>query len=64
MADPFPDENTVISDGKQLFGDNMIGIDELVYPEQKYLKNKSPKTIFIPQRTVMIKLIRAALGCE
>lgn len=64
MADPFPDENTVIEDGKQLFGDEIIGIDQLVYPQSKYLKDKSPKTIFIPQRNVMIKMIRASLGCE
>ena len=56
--DPFPDEHSNI-DG--LFLDNE---KDLVYNESRYTEEHSPFMLYIPNKVVMVKIMRACLGCE
>mmetsp|Transcript_38258 Transcript_38258/g.58324 ORF Transcript_38258/g.58324 Transcript_38258/m.58324 type:complete len:85 (-) Transcript_38258:25-279(-) len=63
MADPFPDESTVITDEHTLIGNEELTVDNLVYPRYRYVEGQSPLSIYIPSKMIMAKLIRACMGC-
>lgn len=65
MADPFPDGQTQdFSDQSLLKNNNNIKIDDLVYPEKRYVEGMCPLMMYIPGKYLMFKMMRACLGCK
>lgn len=64
MSDPFPDEATVIEQDNQLLGDQKLTMENLVYPKERYKKGIIPLQIYIPSKQIMLKMIKACIGCE
>ena len=63
LADPFPDEGTIMDKNNELLSKNQMSIEKLIYPKSRYSYNYSPARIYIPSRYVMIKIIKACIGC-
>ena len=40
-----------------------LGAFDLVYPPQRYVDDHSPLCIYLPSRDVMLKIMRACVGC-
>jgi len=64
MADPFPDESTFVSDEHAMIGKENLSVDKLVYPRYRYIEGQSPLAIYIPSRPIMVKIMRACMGCH
>ena len=64
LPDPFPEEDTQDLEYQQILGNNEIVIKDLVYPDCRFNVDYSPRTIFMPTKQVMFKMIRACLGCD
>ena len=60
LADPFPDETTLIEERQY----EDIKVEKYIYPESRYKEGQSPRTIFLPTRHIFFKMIRACMGCE
>lgn len=54
--DPFPDEHSAIDQ------DFLRDKKELVYHKTRFVPDYSPPVVFIPNKIVMAKLMRACLG--
>lgn len=54
--DPFPDEHSAVD--QEFLRDR----EELVYPASRIVTEYSPLVIFIPNRVVLVKMMRACLG--
>ena len=39
-------------------------VDDLVYPEQRYIAGQSPFQLYIPRLEVMVKIMRACINVE
>ena len=64
MADPFPDESTMFEENTNKFiGPDPFTHDHLVYPKQRYQPDQSPMIMYLPGRYILIKIIRACMGC-
>lgn len=59
--DPFPDENTSLGQDQDEF---ILHKDTLVYPEEFFHPKHGPMVITRPTDLVMLKLMRACVGCE
>lgn len=64
ISDPYPDESTIVEAQNQLLGDEEFTLEKLVYPKQRYAKGVIPMQIYIPSKQVMLKIIRACIGCD
>ena len=64
LADPFPDESTNIDEDNALLGQNDLCIHHLVYPKQRYVEGESPARIYNPTKHMLVKMMRACIGCE
>ena len=67
MADPFPDEATIMDTDFQHAGVQVPRekiFSTLVYPAYRYVDEMSPMRIYIPSRYVMLKLIKGCLDCN
>ena len=62
MPDPFPYENN--KDEKLLENKLPPETMELVYDRDRYMAKQSPKPIFIPNRKIMLKIMRACIGIK
>jgi hypothetical protein len=40
-----------------------MGPFDLVYPEERYVDDHSPFCIYIPSKPIMVKLMKACIGC-
>lgn len=63
LLDPFPDENSNLVDDSVLDTNDQIKMESQVYPASRFT-SQSPRCIFIPSKQVMLKLIKACMGCE
>lgn len=63
MADPFPDETTMMDKSSHLLGDEEITAEKLIYAPHKYIKGTYPKCIYMPSRPMLLKIMRACMGC-
>ena len=54
--DPFPDEHSNADK------DFLRNKEDLVYQDSRYVKETSPSVIYIPNKVVMIKIMRACIG--
>ena len=63
MADPFPDEFTIIDKDSHLLGDEELTAEKLIYSAHKYKQGTYPRCIYMPTRPMMLKIIRACMGC-
>lgn len=64
LGDPFPDANTNLLSNRDkllLAHSADLKITDLVYPDSRYHPDRSPSMIYMPSRSVIIKLIRACL---
>ena len=64
MADPFPDESTMMDTDNQYVGPDKFNMSKLVYPKSRFTKEHTPMIIYIPSREMMIKIMRASMGCQ
>lgn len=64
ITDPFPDDLILQEQDIQLHANSEITIDNLVYPKARYAKGQSPLMIYIPSKQIMLKIIRACIGCN
>lgn len=64
MADPFPDESTMIDTDNQYVGPDKFSMKKLVYPKSRFTKEHTPMIIYVPSREMMIKIMRACMGCQ
>ena len=64
MADPFPDETTMMDSENQILGNEEFTADNLIYPEYKYRKDECPACIYVPSRPLLLKILRACMGCS
>ena len=56
--DPFPDEHSAVD--QEFLRDR----EALVYPPSRIVTEYSPLVIFIPNRVVLVKMMRACLGVQ
>jgi len=64
MADPFPDESTIVETLNQYISAEPFSLGTPVYPRGRMNPAQSPVTLYIPSRYLMIKMIRACLDCH
>lgn len=65
MADPFPDESSSYDTENMCTNPNEpFSIDKNIYPDSRYCAEHSPMIIYVPSRVIMIKLMRACMGCD
>ena len=62
MADPFPDESTVMEEHNKWI-DGAFAVGAAVYPASRYTPDHSPAMLYVPSQYMMIKIIRACMGC-
>ena len=62
MADPFPDESTAMEEDNTWI-EGAFAISAPVYPKSRYLPDQSPAMLYVPSKYMMIKIIRACMGC-
>ena len=63
MADPFPDEATDLDKENDFVVSERIVVDKYVYPITRFHEH-SPRPVYIPSRYLMIKIIKACMGCQ
>ena len=56
LADPFPKEERANKDVKP-----PCYVDELVYAESRYMEGLSPLCVYIPNKDIMFKIMRACI---
>ena len=65
LSDPFVDESSEFDaendcrDPKDPFR-----MEKNIYPDSRYCKEHSPLILYIPSRTIMIKMMRACFDCS
>ena len=64
ISDPFPDESTILEQENQLFGTQKFELEKYVYPTFRYIKGQSPMQIYMPSKQILLKLVRACIGCS
>lgn len=64
LTDPFPNEEKSMNNEEDIELNNMMLMDPhvLIYPKCRISENNSPQPIYIPNRAVMFKLMRACIG--
>lgn len=65
LPDPFPDESTVM-DTNNCYNDpnSKFTVEDMVYPKSRYFDEYSPMIIYIPSKPMMVKIMRACMGCQ
>ena len=64
LADPFPDETTIMEKEKALDGEKQFTLEERIYPDSRYDPKEVPLMIYLPSRIMMWKMIRSCMGCK
>ena len=63
MPDPFPDASTLYDKDNAWISEETLTMEKLVYPPTRYNELYSPMPIYLPNRYIMIKMMRASIGC-
>jgi hypothetical protein len=64
MADPFPDEATMLDKSSHLLRNEKFKLENSVYPKSYMSSKFPPNMIYIPNRVVLIKMMRASFDCQ
>ena len=64
LPDPFPDASTMM-DTCNCYNDpnSKFTVEHLVYPQSRYNDEYSPMIIYLPSKPMMVKIMRACIGC-
>ena len=64
LTDPFPNEEESMNNEEDTALNNMMLVDPhvMIYPKCRIIHNDSPQPIYIPNRAMMFKLMRACIG--
>ena len=64
ISDPFPDDDLNII-GSRDDGEDFLAVPEkvedFVYPDSRYVEGDSPNCIYIPNKEIMFKMMRACI---
>ena len=64
FADPYPDDDKNIIGSVDDAPDDLVSpskIEDKVYPESRYVEGNSPNCIYLPNKEIMLKLMRACI---
>ena len=65
LPDPFPyEEKNIIAEGRLPLPDSKTGVIPNVYRPHRYMKGNSPYCVYIPNKDIMFKLMRACLKVD
>ena len=66
MPDPFPQNKEMMTteEDKDLLDEVIANYDVYVYPDWKNDPYQSPKRIWIPNKAVMLKMMRSCIGIK
>ena len=65
IADPFPDESTLMDQKSQQLGKERFTLSKNVYPAfiNFEINTDTPFMIFLPSRILLVKMMRSCMGC-